>query len=384
MPPERPILLMVTSQDWGGAQAYIFNLAQELKARNLPVIVCAGGRGELGNRCREAGIEFQELKWMARDINPINNLLSLLELTKLFRRLRPQAIHLNSSMMGVVGSLAAKLTKVPRVVYVAHGWVFNEQLPAWKKKFYIWIEKTSSSWKDIIICLFPDDEKLARELKIKAREKIVTIPNGIDVGKFEQQLLDRDSARTTLNGRDSRFEIRDSMIVGTIANAYPPKNLIWYLDVCRSVHEQKLDVKFVIIGDGPQMDELRRKHKELKQEDYVLLAGRRMDAPQLYRAFDLFVLPSTKEGMSMTLLEAMASHVSIIATDVGANRWMLDSAGIIVQPNDMQALTNAILELMSDGLKHQTLANGAYEQIKNRFAWSKTVDETVKSLLLQK
>lgn len=377
MPSERPILLMVTSQDWGGAQAYIFNLAQELRARNLPVIICAGGKGELGSRCRESGIEFQELKWMARDINPINNLLSLFELTKLFRRLRPQAVHLNSSMMGVVGSLAAKLVKVPRIVYVAHGWVFNEQLPAWKKKFYIWIEKTSSRWKDIIICLFPDDEKLARDLKFKPREKIVTIPNGIDVERFEQQLLDRDSARATLN-------IRHSMIVGTIANAYPPKNLIWYLDVCRTVHEQKPDLKFVIIGDGPQMDELRRKHAELKQENYVLLTGRRLDAPQLYRAFDLFVLPSTKEGMSTTLLEAMASHVPIIATDVGANQWMLDGAGIIVQPNDSQTLTNAILELTSDALKRQALADRAYEQVKNRFAWSKTVDEMVKSLLSQK
>ncbi|MHB8830855.1 MAG: glycosyltransferase [Patescibacteria group bacterium] len=377
MPPERPILLMVTSQDWGGAQAYIFNLAQVLKARDLPVIVCAGGKGELGNRCRQTGIEFQNLKWMARNINPINNLLSLFELIKLFRRLHPQAIHLNSSMMGVVGSLAGKLVKVPRVVYVAHGWVFNEQVPVWKKKFYIWIEKTSSSWKDVIVCLFPDDEKLARDLKFKPREKIMTIPNGIDVEKFEHQLLDRISARTNLH-------LHDSIVIGTIANAYPPKNLIWYLDVCRSVHEQKLDVKFVIIGDGPQMDELRHKHTELKQDDYVILAGRRLDAPQLYRAFDLFVLPSTKEGMSITLLEAMASHVPIIATDVGANRWMLDSAGIIVQPSDLQTLTNKILELTDDALKRQTLASRAYEQIKNRFAWSKTVDETVKSLFPQR
>jgi len=390
MPSEQPILLMVTSQDWGGAQAYIFNLAQELKARNLPAIICAGGKGELGSRCHEAGIEFQELKWMARDINPINNLLSLFELTKLFRRLRPQAVHLNSSMMGVVGSLSAKLVKVPRIVYVAHGWVFNEQLPAWKKKFYIWIEKTSSSWKDVIICLFPDDEKLARDLRFKPREQIVTIPNGIDVEKFEKQLLARDTARMALAARPmgvvetQNFASLQGAVVGTIANAYPPKNLIWYLDVCRAVHEQKPDFKFVIIGDGPQMDELRRKHNELKQEGYVLLAGRRMDAPQLFRAFDLFVLPSTKEGMSITLLEAMASHVPIIATDVGANQWMLDGTGIIVQPNDKQAMVKSFLDLAADQRQREQLAERAYQNIKTRFEWRRTVDETVKSLFPQK
>lgn len=375
---------MVTSQDWGGAQAYIFNLARELKARGLPIIVCAGGKGELGSRCREAGIEFQELQWMARNINPVNNLLSLFELIRLFRRLRPRAVHLNSSMMGAVGSLAAKMTKVPRTVYVAHGWVFNEQLPAWKKRLYIWIEKVSANWKDIIICLYPGDEDLAKNLKIKPREKIVTIPNGIDVDEFERQLMNRDAAYSALLGTWDvgplgRWAV--GTIVGTIANAYPPKNLLWYLDVCRVVHEQKPDLQFVIIGDGPQMDELRRKHKELKQEAYVLLTGRRLDAPRLYRAFDLFVLPSTKEGMSTTLLEAMASHVPIIATDVGANQWMLDDTGIIVQSNDMQAMVDAILELASDGLKRQTLAEKAHEQVKSRFAWSKTVDETLKSLL---
>jgi len=139
----KPILLMVTSQDWGGAQAYVFNLALELKKQGLPVIVCAGSpppwdvrratSDDLSHKCQSASINFAEIKHMARDINPINNFLALIELIKLFRRVQPRAIQLNSSMMGAIGSLAGYLTKVPRIVYTAHGWVFNEQLPNWKK-----------------------------------------------------------------------------------------------------------------------------------------------------------------------------------------------------------------------------------------------------------
>jgi glycosyltransferase involved in cell wall biosynthesis len=365
---------MVTSQDWGGAQAYIFNLAKEMKDRDLPVKVCAGGKGELGEKCRKAGVEFIGLKRMARDINPVNNLLSLFELIALFKREKPSVIHLNSSMMGVVGSLAGKIAKVPRIVYVAHGWVFNEILPAWKKDFYVWIEKISAGWKHVIICINPKDESLALSMSIKPKEKILTIPNGLDVTAHENNLMDRHAAREKLGLAPH------SIVVGTVANAYPPKNLSWYLDVCRKTHEKNPLINFVIIGDGPLMPELKRKHAELKQEDYVKLAGRRLDAPNLLRAFDVFVLPSTKEGMSITLLEAMASRVPCVATDVGANRLTLGQNGMIVNANDDQAMVKAILDLTNNQKLREDLAEKAYRDIKERFDWKRSSDETIKTL----
>lgn len=427
---DRPILLLVTSQDWGGVQAFLFDLALEMKNRGLPVKVCAGpsktksprhpelvsgsetnsfempnqvrhddatNGSELGSKCRGAGIEFIELRHMARDINPWTNFLSLIELVKLFRREKPQAVHLNSTMMGVVGSLAARLTSVPWhgrsrndvpwTVYCIGGWVFNEQLPGWKKKFYILIEKISARWKDVIACVHPGDERLARDLKIKPRHLLTTVPNGIDVEAFENQLLDHNEARSALYERGTTPEAGTALyvvrgtVVGTVANAYPPKNLIWYLDVCKTVHDQNPDIRFVIIGDGPLMDDLRHRHAELKQDDYVMLAGRRMDAKKLYRAFDMFVLPSTKEGMSITLLEAMAAHVPIVATDVGANRWMLGKdAGIVVPPNDKQALANAVLSLNNDANLRQKISAKAYQEAIERFTWKQTVEGTLKTL----
>ena len=407
MSEAKPILLLVTSQDWGGVQAFLFDLALELKNRGLPVKVVAGasshvmepesicfssptppnlGRGtcdagrELGSRCLSANIPFIELRHMARDINPWPNFLSLIELIRLFRRERPQTVHLNSTMMGVVGSLAAKLTSVPWTVYCIGGWVFNERLPNWKKKLYISIEKISARWKDVVVCVHPGDEKLARDLNIKPRRLLTTIPNGIDVAAFEKQLLDRDTARSALAGRYTLHDTRYTL-VATIANAYPPKNLLWYLDTCKTIHERDANIRFVIIGDGPQMDELQKKHADLKQDSYVLLTGRRMDAKSLYRAFDIFVLPSTKEGMSITLLEAMAARIPIVATDVGANKWMLDNgAGVIVPPNDTNAMVDAVIELSHDENRRRSLAENSYQEVTQRFTWQKTVEETIKTL----
>lgn len=413
--PKQAVMLLITSQDWGGAQLYVFELAKYLKAQGEDVIVAAGRnpsksplvRGDLLNspsdpttlkirgtskggvgswglgghsgselsaKCREAGIPFLELKHTARDINPIKNLLAVLELRDIFWNLRPRVVHLNSTMMGVVGSLAARLSGVPKTIYCIGGWVFNEDLPAWKKNLYIWIEKVSAKWKDVIITVHPGDEELAKRLGIKPKGEIVTIANGIDVNEFESQLLTREQAR-------EKLEIHpDATIIGTIANAYPPKNLLWYLDVCKKIHELDARINFVIVGDGPQFEALKQKRNEIGAKGYVMLAGRRMDAPALYKAFDLFVLPSSKEGMSITLLEAMTAKVPIVATDVGAARWMLEDAAMITASGDAEALSKAVLELTQNANHGRQLAGKAHEAVKERFQLEKLLQKNLRIL----
>ncbi|MDF1497657.1 MAG: glycosyltransferase [Patescibacteria group bacterium] len=398
--PKQAVMLLITSQDWGGAQLYVFELAKELKARGESVIVVAGknpsksplvmgdlltglysphdkgGMGgctgsELSAKCLAANIPFYELKHMSRDINPLANVFATIELIKLFRRLKPRVVHLNSTMMGVVGSLSATLTRVPKRIYCIGGWVFNEELPGWKKSLYVWIERVSAKWKDVIIVVHPGDEELAIKLKIKPQKKLVTIPNGVDVARFESKLLTREEARLKL-GADP-----DATLVGTIANAYPPKNLLWYLEVCKKIHDADKRIYFVIIGDGPQFEILKKKRAELDAESYVMLAGRRMDAPTLYKAFDLFVLPSSKEGMSITLLEAMTAKVPIVATDVGAGKWMLRDCGIIVPPNDAVRMQTAVLDILQNKDKQKSITQNAYAMLLANFEQKKLLDTTV-------
>ncbi len=363
-------LFCITSQDWGGAQAVVFALAQEYQKKNLPVAVVAGGTGELGKRCEQAGIRFIKLTHMDRGINPIQNTLALLELIRVFKKEKPSAVHLNSTMMGAVGSLAAKIASVPRIVYCIGGWVFNEPLPAWKKQLYIWIEKRSARWKDVIICVHPKDKELAEKLNIKSRDQIIVIPNGIDTDTFEQKLLSRSDARERLGLS------QDAFVIGTIANAYPPKNLLWYLDtIAKDNRLQKL--VFIILGDGPEFSMLKKKKQNL-QLNNVILAGRIEDAPRLYRAFDIFVLPSVKEGMPITLLEAMTARIPIIATDVGGNRWMTEpNSSSIIPPNDADKLTQAILELKNDPKKRNHLAENGYQNVRSRFQWTETAKRTM-------
>jgi len=388
--PKQAAMLLITSQDWGGAQLYVFELAKELKARGESVVVVAGachplhsqGRGqgegvtgaELSAKCLSSGIDFVELKHISRNINPWANILATIELVKLFRRLKPRTVHLNSTMMGVVGSLAATLTRVPKRIYCIGGWVFNEDLPKWKKSLYVWIERVSAKWKDVIIVVHPGDEELANKLQIKPQEKLITIPNGINIKEFESKLFTREDARGKL-GIDA-----EALIVGTIANAYPPKNLLNYLEVCKKAHEADSRLHFVIIGHGPLFCELQKKRDDLGAQDYVMLTGRRMDAPALYRAFDLFALPSSKEGMSITLLEAMAAQVPIVATDVGAAKWMLGRGAVIVSPGNLDELAEAIVALAKNEIKQKEISRIAREMLDLHFDWNKIVNSTIQLL----
>ncbi|MFA6446655.1 MAG: glycosyltransferase family 4 protein [Patescibacteria group bacterium] len=388
-------MILVTSQDWGGVQAYVLDLALALKSRGLPVIVCAGrpeklevrslkldvGR-ELGDKCLEAGIEFIELKRMIRDINPISNTRALFELISLFKKHQPHTVHLNSSMMGAVGSLAARIAGIQRVVYCIGGWAFNEQISSWKKSLYITIEKISARWKDVIICVHPGDEKLALDIKIKPREKVMTIPNGIDVNLFQSQLRDRETAHSLLAERCTMYDVRCT-VVGTVANSYPPKNLFWYLEVCKTITDKHPDFKFVIIGDGPQFEELKAKHASLNLQDKVILTGR-FESKLLYTAFDISVLPSTKEGMPLAVLESMAAKVPCVVTDVGGCRWMLQdeqgSAGLVIPPNDDKALEQAIEKLASNSLLRQELSQRAYNLVTEKFNLQDTLNKTIETL----
>ncbi len=364
------ILLLVTQADWGGVQSFLVNFAASLSSDGFEVTLAAGGDGKLWRAAQDAGLRTVRLKHMRREINPIQDYLAYREIKKLIDTFRPQAIHLNSSKMGVIGSLAARAsTAKPRVVYRIGGWSFLEPLPRWKSWIYREAEKISARYKDVIITVHPGDEELAHRLGFLPRGKIITVPNGLS-DKFTQHLFTRDEARRRL-GIPS-----DAYVFGTIANAYATKNLLAYLDALKPIHDEFPGCRFVIIGDGPEFGKLKIKRETLKLER-VILTGQREDANELYRAFDSFVLPSVKEGMPWTLLEAMSSGIPIIATDVGANRWMTKqddgpSAAIIVGPEKTEDITDAMRHILDDVNESAELAHAGPLIVEKYFRWANT------------
>ncbi len=386
MTSAKRLLLLVTQAHWGGVQQFLVHFAEDLQREGHTVLLAAGGDGELFEEARKRGVPTRRLASMKRDIDLLTDLNAIEELERLYREFKPDAIHLNSSKMGVLGSLAARDFRLStfdsrlRIVYRIGGWSFLEPIPGWKRWMYRVAERWSAKNKDVIITVHPGDEELARKLKIIPREKLVTVPNGLDVGAFVAQLKPRADARRALGLPDHAF------VIGTVANAYPTKALLPYLDVLKRVLDEDRNAIAVIIGDGPEFEALRRKRDALGLRDRVILAGQLRDAATLCSAFDLFVLPSKKEGMPWTLLEAMASGIPSVATDVGACRWMLrdtkdGDAGAVVPANDAIALHDAIRELKNDPSRRERLGEAARRIVQNRFSWDATYRGNREALL---
>ncbi|MCC7522717.1 glycosyltransferase family 4 protein [Candidatus Uhrbacteria bacterium] len=353
------IALIVTQGEHGGVQDLLARFMHWLKKNGHEVAVFCGTDGWLQKRCEEAQIPFIRLKHLKREIHPVHDLLAIKEIKDALTQFRPDAVHLNSTKTGIIGSIAAHLAKVKRVTYRIGGWVFLEDLPAWKKQIYILAEKYTARVKDIIICVHPADIEVANTYKIKPKQKIISVPNGINAEQFRLTQLPRGQARVALG--------IDGFVFGTIANFYPPKDLPRYIEACSLVAQKMPQARFLLIGDGEQRSQIEAAIKTYGLEKQVMLAGTREDADISYNAFDIFVLPSSKEGMSWALLKAMAAGIPSIATDVGAAKWMLsDNCGVVVPPQNPRALADAMIDLASN----EAMCNQLSENAKNKAASS--------------
>ena len=316
------ILYVVTQSDFGGAQKYVAELAEYFQGE-----IAYGEDGVfLPKFCEEKNIKGHHLKYLRREINPIIDLLGFFELLFLFSRRKVDVVHLNSSKAGALGSIAGWLTG-KKVIYTAHGFVFNEPLPNWKKNFYIFIEKLTNIFKHKIIAVSENDRQSGIAQKICDENKIVTIHNGIKPINF----LSREEARR-------KFGIGDEFVFGVIANDYPAKGLGVLIEAFK-----KLDLdntKLLIIGDTKRVPE--------KNMIFPGPIASNPPASAHLLAIDCFVLPSLKEGFAYALIEAMQAGLPIIATDVGGNKEALGDAGILVLAGDPSKLAEVMNELHAD------------------------------------
>ncbi len=349
MSTKNKILYLITLPEAGGAQAYVLDLATHLKDE-LDISVASGGINTdwLPLKLKDNSIPWYQLKYVKRSILPHFDLLAIFEIRKLIKNLNPDIIHLNSSKISILGSLAAwGLNK--KVIYTAHGWVFLEPIAEGLKKLYLWAEKFSALHKNKVICVSEYDRSAARLNKFPMA-KIVTIHNGIDINHTSN--LTKQLAREKLLSISGNLQLATAkFFIGSIANLYPTKNLPALITAAETIIKTNSDTIFTIIGEGPEKKNLQVMIKQKKLESKVFLLGSIQNAKNYLSAFDIFVLPSVKEGLPYTLLEAMAQGLPIVATRVGGIFEMLEfypqTHYRLVEPNDTAALTQTISELIN-------------------------------------
>lgn len=374
---KKKILFIVTLSERGGAQTYVFDLASNLDKDKYEILVASGGGTPnwLSSKLEKKGISHHKLRNLIRDIDVPTDILAVFEIRKLIKQFKPDIIHLNSSKTSILGSIAAKKCKNCKVVYTAHGFVFNESMPVFKKWLYVFLERYTAKFKDMIITVSDFDKLAGEKHKIAPNNKIITVHNGIKIG--QHNILPKEEARKEL-------EIPQKYkVIGVISNFYPTKALYRLIEAAKIVANSCSNCKFALIGEGPDQEELEKLITEYKLNNNFFL-GPIENAITHLKAFDIFVLPSKKEGLPYTILEAMEAEVPIVATAVGGVPEIIINGenGFLVQSGltkeaDLETI-NQLAEKIKYYMSHPNIVEIFTNKATRRLAASFTLEKMIK------
>lgn len=314
MPEKKKILFVITKSNFGGAQRYVYDLATHIPNEHYDVAVvhgtagtAPGAPGILSNMLTKRGIRTVYIPELGRDISWMHDWKTLRTLIRTFKKERPDIVHLNSSKIGGLGTLAARITRVPRIIFTAHGWPFRESRGALSRAL-IWITSLATVLlSHTTICVSDSDRDALARVPIIGR-KLVRIHNGIDL------------SAVLGSGERIRSAFPPGVrITGTIGELTKNKNHVALIEEVL----KKQNMYVAIVGEGELRDTLEKRIREYGLTERVKLFGF-IPAAEVLRGFDEFALPSLKEGLPYVLLEAKLAGLPIHATRVGGVGEILD------------------------------------------------------------
>lgn len=376
----KKILFIITKSNWGGAQQYVFDLASSIPTDRYEAVVAAGGEGILFQKLQNAGVRTISIPALRRDIHIGKEFRSFLDIIRILRAEKADVVHVNSSKAGGIGAFAAWVytflpgASRPLVVFTAHGWGFNEPRQYLARAAIRALSALAGIFQDVIICINTADAESAS--RFIQKKKIVLIPNGIRAFAAMTQ----GDARDELS-RFTKNEIAPAeFLIGTIAELTRNKGLEYFLDAVTIVRDRGIRVRAVIIGAGELRKTLEKRILARGLEKMIFLAGFLEDAKKYLPAFDVFVLPSLKEGTPYTILEAMHAGVPVIATQTGGIPDSIENGktGILVRTANAAELARAILRAAKDSSLCAALAKNAEIVVQRDYTLERMITETEK------
>ncbi|OGY64283.1 MAG: hypothetical protein A3I89_01170 [Candidatus Harrisonbacteria bacterium RIFCSPLOWO2_02_FULL_41_11] len=369
---KKKILCVITKTDIGGAQKYVFDLAKNLDKNQFETKILCGGA---------------DIKWLSNKVWPffLNDWLAIWELAKVYKKERPDIIHLNSSKAGVLGSIAASIYKTlypkpptpnPKVIFTAHGWVFNptNALSFPVRWFYIFLHKFTALFQDKIICVSEYDYNLALSCRIAPKEKLTTVHNGIDSNiKF----LDKETAKNEITKKlqTTNYKLQTNYPwVGSIGRLVKEKNYETLILAAALVP----NAYFFIIGEGPEYKNYKLQIINYKLQNRFFLINPTGNDAQYLKAFDIFTMSSVKEGLPYILLEAMAAELPIVVTEAGGMPEVIKNHenGLMVSQKNPDLLTKTINGLLANKNIAKEMAIAAKNQVTKKFNLSTMIKKT--------
>lgn len=382
------LLEVIHDNRLGGISVRAMSVEPHLRQAGIQsIFVLPQEPGDVAETCRERGIPvhqillkrphprraWQSLKWM------ISFPWSVWLLVKLIRRQAVDAVHVNG-FIGLQAAVAAKLTRTPLIWHLAG----TGSYPRW----FVRLLRPFLRSAECIIPISPNVEsyfltKGVRNRFSTRKKRFLTplVGSRVIYEPVEIPSVDEDARMEGRRDVRRRLGLRDDdRVVCTVGNLSPVKGTLVLIDVARELCEKHDDVQFLVVGakletQSAYVASIERAIRDHGLEDRVRLLGKRNDVPQILQASDLFVLPSLSEGTPISILEAMASRVPIVASDVGGIPDQIQDgvSGRLTPAGDATALAGAVEQLLSDPARADAFRSAAFERVTSQFSLERYV-----------
>lgn len=285
------------------------------------------------------------LKWINVDIprapySP-KAVTSLNELVKLMKEVNFDLVHVHTPVGGILGRLAAKITKTAPVLYTAHGFHFYKGSPKLNWGLFYPAEYIASKWTDGLITINEEDFDLANRKFKNSRNTIFKV-NGVGV-KLQNNVCGK-TVRKNLNLTEDNF------VITMIGELNKNKNQRQLLDALPKIVEYNCDVRVLFAGEGEEEENLRQRVKELKLEEYVVFLGWRDDIYDVIDASNIICSFSKREGLPKNIMEAMMLGKPVVATKIRGNKDLIKHKvnGYLVEVNDISNTADFIIDMIAN------------------------------------
>ncbi|MDZ7288506.1 MAG: glycosyltransferase family 4 protein [candidate division KSB1 bacterium] len=355
------ILCLNPGQDVGGAEVYLANIARHLAQRHTLYLLVHPSDSIVEYFQRE--LPSLPLETAAMTYTGLPRLLA--KTSQIIREKRIDVVHINGRRPVVLAPFLKLKCGQPKVLLTFHSSYFNRD-ETLVKALALWLlHFLPLHWCDRVIAV---SDKVYRERRwqLFPKKKLRLIKNGIPMEQFALSEQIRQSLRAEIR---QKYELHDAIVVGEVGRLVHGKGqhiLLKALALCR---QMGYDCKALLVGDGPSRFELENLSRSLQIESCVILTGHQPDTRPFLAAMDIFALPSLNEGLPLSLLEAMAMGLPVIATRSGGILEVIEDGktGLLLPSIDAKSLARRLKELNEKKTLRQQISHNAQAFVRDQF-----------------
>ena len=367
------IVYIINSLGLGGTENLVFQMSQAFQKDYNISVICLDDLGIWAEQLREKGIPVHCF-WR----QPGMDLSIAGKIAKFCRQYAIHIIHAHQCTPWFYGALSRVICPHPKLLFEEHGRHYPERY-SWKKNL---INKTLiQNLTHKIVAVSRDVAKRLEAYEGISPSRIRVIYNGV-----RSPILISNAQRKKL--RENIGLSENDFVIGSVGRLDPIKNYPLLLKALAEAKQKNGSLKALLVGSGPDLSTLQELAETLHLKEDVIFPGYRKDATELLQCMDLFILCSFSEGTSMALLEAMASGIPAVVTEVGGNPELItnNQNGWVVRSEDQKALTGAILEAFNNPEKRRMMAEKSRVLFQTSFefdAMLSSYSQLYQALLLQ-